>query len=261
MADFPWIAQYPKGIPAKIEIDQYNSLLELFEECFENYTDRPAYENMGKILTYREIDVLSTNFAAYLQHEFKLKKGDRIAIQMPNCLQYPIALIGSLKAGLVVVNTNPLYTPREMEHQFKDAEVSAILAISNFANNVEKVLPNVGVKKIIVTGLGDMLGGVKGTLVNFVVKYIKKMVPKYNLPMAVSFKQVLAKGASHQYSRPEMSKEDIAFLQYTGGTTGVSKGAMLSHGNIVNHTIQINHWFSPLFNEGESEIVLTAIPL
>ena len=261
MADFPWIEKYPKGIPAEIQIDEFNNLIEFFEDGFKSYKDRPAYENMGKVLTYGEIDEMSTNFAAFLQNDFKLKKGDRIAIQMPNCLQYPIALIGSLKAGLVVVNTNPLYTPREMEHQFKDAQVSAILAVTNFADNVEKVLPNVGVDKVILTGLGDMLGGIKGALVNFVVKYIKKMVPKYNLPMAVSFKDVLTKGATSTYVRPEMDKNDLAFLQYTGGTTGVSKGAMLSHGNIINHTTQIFHWFSPLFKKDQIEVVLTAIPL
>ena len=261
MSDFKWLERYPEGIPAKIEELKHNSLVELFEESFKNFGDREAYSNMGKSLTYKEIDELSTNFASYLQKECGLKKGDTLAIQMPNCLQYPIVLIGGLKAGMKIVNTNPLYMPREMEHQFKDAEAKAIVIVENFASNLEKVLSHTQIKNVIITGLGDMLGGLKGGIVNFVVKYVKGMVPKYNLPSAVPLKTALAKGASLSLDKPKLELEDCAFLQYTGGTTGVSKGAMLSHKNMLSHAEQITHWFHPWLEKGVAETMVTAIPL
>jgi len=261
MNEFPWVKRYPEGIPAEIGELEYSSLLEMFEDSFDKYADGVAFENMGKTMTFRELDIKSRNFAAYLQNQFGLQKGDTIAIQMPNLLQYPIALLGALRAGLIVVNTNPLYTPREMAHQFKDAKVKAIVIVSNFACNLEKIKDEVGVKNIIVTNLGDMLGGLKGSIVNFVVKYIKKMVPAYSLPEAIKFKDALNAGNSLEYKRPEVDGEDLAFLQYTGGTTGVSKGAQLSHRNMVAHTQQINNWFQPLLSEGFTETMITAIPL
>ncbi|MTI38332.1 AMP-binding protein [Fulvivirga lutimaris] len=261
MADFAWTKRYPKGIPAEIEELKHNSLVEMFEECFEKYAEKDAFENMGKALTYKEVDTLSNNFAAYLQNSCGLKKGDTIAIQMPNSLQYPIALIGALRAGLKVVNTNPLYMPREMEHQFKDAEVKAIVIVENFACNLEKIINNTQIEHVIVTGLGDLLGGLKGTIVNFVVKYIKKMVPSYNLPKAVKFNDALKQGAAAKLTKPDLNLEDCAFLQYTGGTTGVSKGAMLSHKNVLSHTEQIIWWFDPLLEVGKTETMITAIPL
>ncbi len=262
MIDFPWIKKYPEGIPADIHLYDHKSLVALFEKSCSAFKDRVAFENMGAQLTYGEVDKLSRDFAAYLQ-QIGLKKGDRIAIQMPNVLQFPVAFFGALRAGLIVVNTNPLYTPREMEHQFKDAGVTAIVIVANFAHSLEKILNHTSIKHIIITQLGDMLGGLKGTLVNFVVKNIKKMVPPYSLPQAVSFNDALKKGATLTFSAPTVTHDDIAVLQYTGGTTGLSKGAQLSHGNIIAHNSMITHWFQPLLKQspGKQEIIITAIPM
>lgn len=216
---------------------------------------------MGARLTYAEVDKLAENFAAYLQQELGLKKGERIAIQMPNVLQFPVAFIGALRAGLIVVNTNPLYTPREMEHQFRDAEISAIVMVANFAHNLERVAFLPSIKHIILTELGDMLGGLKGAVVNFVVKRIKKMVPAYSLPQALSFKDALKKGASHKLKKVDLTVNDTAVLQYTGGTTGISKGAQLSHGNLIAHNSMITEWFKPYMNAAGDDIIITALPL
>jgi long-chain acyl-CoA synthetase len=261
MNDFPWFKNYPTGIPHEISALEFSSLVELFETACKKYKDRIAFDNLGGTITYGEVDRLSTNFAAYLQSELKLKKGDRIAIQMPNLLQFPIAMIGSLKAGLIVVNTNPLYTPREMEHQFKDAGISAIVIVANFAHNLQQIKDKIPSAHIIVTNMGDLLGTVKGAIVNFVVKRIKKLVPDYSLPNAISFRSALAKGANLTLRKPTINVEDVAVLQYTGGTTGVSKGAQLSHRNIIAHNMMISHWFGPLINPSEQQIVITALPL
>mgnify|MGYP000058818712 FL=1 len=195
MKDFPWFKSYPAGTPHEIPLYEYNSVTDIFDESCKKYKDRVAFENMGARLTFGQVDELSRNFAAYLQQELKLKKGDRIAIQMPNLLQFPIAFFGALRAGLIVVNTNPLYTPREMEHQFKDSGAVAIVIVANYASNLEKIIAHTNIKHVILTQLGDMLGGLKGALVNFVVKKVKKMVPGYHLPQAISFKDVLNSGA------------------------------------------------------------------
>lgn len=261
MENFPWVKNYPEGIPAEIKLYDYNSVVELFESSCEKYRDRVAFENMGVKMTYGEVDKLSKDFAAYLQ-SIGLVKGDRIAIQMPNLLQFPVAFFGALRAGLIVVNTNPLYTPREMEHQFKDSGAKAIIIVTNFAFHLEKILANTAIQHIILTELGDMLGGFKGALVNFVVKNIKKMVPPYHLPTATSFKQIMKKGASLTFNKPVITNADVAVLQYTGGTTGIAKGAQLSHGNIVAHNSMITYWFSPYLKQKTTEeIIITAIPM
>ena len=260
MAEHIWHKHYPKGIPHEIDKTQYKNILELLEEAFSKYGDLPAYENMDVGISFKELDKYSADFAAFLQNEAGLKQGDRIALQMPNLLQYPIAMFGALRAGMVVVNTNPLYTTREMEHQFNDAEVSAVVILSNFACNLEKVIGNTKIKKVIITDIGDMLGGLKGAITNFVVKRIKKMVPAYNIPGAIRFKKALSLGQKHKYKRPEVATDDIGYLQYTGGTTGVAKGAMLTHKNILANMQQISAWMIPLLRE-RNEVIITALPL
>ena len=255
----PWLSHYPDGVPAEIDINQYTSVVAVLEEAFERYRQRIAFSNFGKSLTYDEIDTLSGQFAAYLTGELKLSKGDRIAIMMPNVLQYPIALFGALRAGLVVVNTNPMYTARELKHQLEDAGVQAIVVLDNFAATLQQVVAETGVKHIITTGIGDLLGA-KGVLINFVLKNVKKMVPAYQLPHAVRFKSALVAGSNYEVPKPTMSHDDIAFLQYTGGTTGVAKGAMLTHGNMVANMLQAGAWFGSKIKPGE-ETIITALPL
>lgn len=258
---YPWYSKYPKGTPNELGAYEYSSLLDLFKVSVKKYPNRIAFENFGKKVTFSEVDRLSTAFASYLQNELHLIKGDRVAIQMPNLIQFPIAFIGVIKAGLIAVNTNPLYTQREMEHQFKDAGISAIVILSNFAHNLEQILPRLSVKHIIITDMGDMVGGVKGTFLNFAVKYLKKMVPAYTLPDAIPFLSTLRKGEKLKYQKPEIDLEDLAVLQYTGGTTGISKGAQLSHRNLIAHNAMITHWFKPIITEGQQDIIITALPL
>lgn len=255
-----WLARYPVDVPAEIDPDRYSSLIELFENAVTRYADQPAFINMGEVMTFRKLEERSRAFAAYLQNQLKLQKGDRIALMMPNLLQYPVALFGVLRAGMVVVNINPLYTPRELEYQLKDSGASAIVIVSNFAHTLEKVVYNTQVKHVILTRMGDQLSTVKGTLVNFVVKYIKRLVPKYHLPGAISFRLALQQGRRLQYVKPDITNDDLAFLQYTGGTTGIPKGAMLTHRNMQANLMQAKAAYSPLLQEGH-ELVVTALPM
>jgi long-chain acyl-CoA synthetase len=260
MADFPWLKHYPATVDKTVNLTQYSSISELFDESVKKYGPAVAYECMGKTISFNDLNQLSGDFAAYLTQVLKLKKGTRVAIQMPNILQYPVAMFGALRAGMVVVNTNPLYTPSEMKHQFNDSGAEVVVIVANFASNLEKILPEIKAKHVIVTELGDMLGGLKGTIVNLVVKHIKKMVPSFSIPRAVSFKTVLKEGAKKTFKAENLTLADTAFLQYTGGTTGVSKGAELTHGNIVANMQQISAWMKPSLKERE-EIVVTALPL
>lgn len=260
MQEFPWLKYYPDSVPHTVDVTAYANLVEMFDESISKYKDAVAYECMGKTLTFKELGELSTSFAAFLQQELKMEKGDRLGIQMPNLLQYPVALFGALKAGLVVVNVNPLYTPSEMKHQYTDAGVDAIVILANFAANLEKIRGEIKVKHIIITQIGDFLGGIKGRVVNLVVKHVKKMVPPYHVPGALRFNDTLKRGARLQYRKESLNRSDLAFLQYTGGTTGVSKGAELSHGNIVANMQQISAWMKPKLRELE-ETVITALPL
>lgn len=261
MANFPWIKNYPEGILPEIKLYDYESVVDLFEKSCVKFKDRVAFENMGVTMTYGEVDKLSKDFAAYLQ-SIGMAKGDRIAIQMPNLLQFPVAFFGALRAGLTVVNTNPLYTPREMEHQFKDSGAKAIVIVENFASNLEKIIAHTEIKHIIITKIGDMVPGLKGWITNFVVKNIKKMVPSYHLPKTTPFNEALTRGAASTFTKPKIDLKDNAVLQYTGGTTGVAKGAQLSHGNIVAHNSMITEWFKPyLKQQVDEEIIITAIPM
>ncbi|MFA9500146.1 long-chain-fatty-acid--CoA ligase FadD [Mannheimia sp. E30BD] len=256
-----WFNNYPPYSPKTIETNQYESLVEVFEAAIKRHPDIPAYINMGQILTYRKLEERSRSFAAYLQNELRLQKGDRIALMMPNLLQYPIALFGALRAGLVVVNVNPLYTPRELEHQLNDSGAKAIVIVSNFAATLEKVVFNTNIKHVILTRMGDQLSFGKRTLVNFVVKYVKKLVPKYKLPHAVSFREVLSIGKQRQYVKPTIVSSDLAFLQYTGGTTGVAKGAMLTHQNLIANMMQARWIVEPLLGNATGLIGLVPLPL
>jgi long-chain acyl-CoA synthetase len=255
----PWLAHYPEGVPAQIDTNQYASVAAVVEEAIERFRQRPAFASFGKQLSYGQIDELSRQFAGYLTGVLKLTKGDRIAIMMPNVLQYPIALFGALRAGLVVVNTNPMYTARELKHQLEDAGAKAIVVLDNFAATLQQVVAETEVKHVITTGIGDLLG-VKGVLINFVLKNIKKMVPPYSIPHAVRFRDALSQGASHPMPKVELGHDDIAFLQYTGGTTGVAKGAMLTHGNMVANMMQAGAWIGANAKPGE-EVIITALPL
>lgn len=260
MENHRWFKFYPKGIPHEINPDKYRTLVDMFGESFHKYGDLCAYENIGSRISFRQLDKLSLNFAKFLQHKLNLKQGDRIAIQMPNLMQYPVALIGALRAGLIIVNTNPLYTSREMEHQFKDSGVRAIVILENFAYNLQKIMKNTAIEYVIISKIGDVLGGLKGEIVNLVVKHVKKMVPSYDLPGAIPFKRTIRSEPGYAFKSPDLKSNDIAFLQYTGGTTGISKGAVLTHRNMIANMEQISAWMIPKLIERE-EVVITALPL
>lgn len=255
-----WLQSYESGVNTEIDLNQCRSIVDVFVQSVAKYGDKPAFTNMGKTLTYREVSTLSQHFASYLQNELKLARGDRVAIMLPNILQYPVVLFGILQAGLVVVNTNPLYTPRELEHQLNDSGAETIIVLENFANTLELVLPRTRIKNVIVASIGDLLGTLKGMLVNFVVRKIKKMIPDYQISGALSFKQALALGANHSFTPVELGHDDMALLQYTGGTTGVAKGAILSHRNVCANMLQAKEWTkNKLVNGGET--VIAALPL
>jgi long-chain acyl-CoA synthetase len=259
MTDKPWLGQYRANLPAEIDMTEFNSVPDVINKSCDTYRDRVAYVNFGAELTYDDVDRLSAAFGAQLQ-AMGMAKGDRIAIMMPNVLQYPIAVFGALRAGLIVVNTNPLYTARELKHQLKDSGAKAILIMENFASVLEAVVDDTDVEHVILTSMGDMMSPLKGMIMNFVLRKIKKMVPGYSLPDAVQFKSVLSQGAGKTLDEPELTHEDLAFLQYTGGTTGVSKGAMLSHGNMVANMQQSSAWLGELASPGK-ETIITALPL
>ncbi|SEQ19914.1 AMP-binding protein [Neolewinella agarilytica] len=256
----PWLAQYPAGIPANIDTSAYPTLKALLADAMQKHAKKPAFMCMGASLSYSELDAKSTAFGAYL-HYRGLQPGEAVALMMPNLLQYPIALHGVLKAGLVIVNTNPLYTPREMKHQFTDANCKAVIIAENFASNLEQIIGETDIKTVITTSIGELLGFVKGGITNFVVRKVKKMVPAYNLPGAVNFKKALSEGAKYKLPEFEGKPEDTIALQYTGGTTGVSKGAMLTNSNLVANALQSKAWMTQKLQEGGDECMLCPLPL
>ncbi|MEO6973200.1 MAG: AMP-binding protein, partial [Rhodoferax sp.] len=263
MTDRIWLTSYPPGVPADIDASQYPSLVALMEESFQKYADRVAYSFMGRDVTYARTDSLSRALAAYLQG-LGLARGDRVAIMMPNVPQYPVAVAAILRAGFVVVNVNPLYTPRELEHQLKDAGAKAIVIIENFAKTLEQCIANTPVKHVVLCAMGDQLGLLKGALVNYVVRNVKKIVPPYVLPGAVRFNDALARGTRGAFKKPDIKRDDIAVLQYTGGTTGVAKGAMLLHRNVIANVLQSDVWNQPVMDRipaGEQPTSVCALPL
>ena len=255
-----WLRNYPPGVPEEINPEEYPSLKHLFEEAFRKHAGRPAFSNLGRTLSYAEVDEMSRRFGAWLQKEAGLKKGDRVAIMMPNLLQYPIAMIGALRAGLTVVNTNPLYTARELEHQLNDSGATVMLISESSCATLQQVLSRTPLRKVIVTGLGDLLGFPKSLVANFVLRHVKKVIPAWSLPGSIRFSDVISRGASLTLDPVDVGPEDVAFLQYTGGTTGVAKGAVLTHRNLVANTIQVVSWM-PELEKLEDSVVITALPL
>ena len=255
-----WLDSYTEGVPAQIDAERYASLVELLQDSVERFGERPAFANMGKTLSFDALDVLARDFAAFLQSRLGLKKGDRFAIMMPNLLQYPVALFGALRAGLAVVNVNPLYTPRELRHQLTDSGTSAIVILENFAHVLEECLAETPVTAVITTRLGDLLPFPKSLIVNLAVKYVKQMVPAFHIANTIRFSDAISQGKAASLDDVNLCRDDLAFLQYTGGTTGVAKGAMLTHGNMVANVEQATAWMSPYLSNGE-ETVITALPL
>ena len=258
-----WLKQYPAGVPAEIDVNQYPSLVALLDDSFRRFADRMAYKFMGKAITFRQVDDASRALAAWLQAQ-GYAKGDRVAVMMPNVPQYPVAVAAILRAGFVVVNVNPLYTPRELEHQLKDSGAKAILIVENFASTLQKVMASVPTKTVVLTALGDMLGFPKSTIVNYVVRKVKKMVPAFELPGAIRFNDVIAQGRGKTFTPAQVGPDDIAVLQYTGGTTGVSKGAVLLHRNLVANILQSEAWYQPALKKipaGEQVVTICALPI
>ena len=255
-----WLQSYQEGVPAEVDLGEFQSLGEMFQNSVTLYRDRVVFINMGAEMTYGELDALSRDFAAYLQTSLKLQKGDRVAIMMPNVLQYPVCMLGALRAGCVVVNCNPLYTPRELEHQLKDSGAETIVVLENFAHTLAHVIAQTSIKNVVIARMGDLLGFAKGALVNFVVKHVKKMVPAWRIPAAVDFGRAISQGAASGFTPVSVTQDDLAYLQYTGGTTGLSKGAMLTHGNILANLSQAHAWIKAELKKGE-ELVVTALPL
>ncbi len=256
-----WLENYPEGVPETIDPHKYKSLGDMFLNSVHKFRDRPAYTNLGTVLNYNDVENLTRDFAAYLTQQAGLKKGDRIAIMMPNLLQYPIVLFSALRAGLIVVNTNPLYTQRELEHQLNDSGAVAIVILENFAGTLSNILEHTNIKTIVTTRIGDLAPFPKSVLINFVVKYIKKMVPPFKLPTAIKFNDALSLGKKESFEDADIIHEDIAFLQYTGGTTGVAKGAALTHRNMIANLLQVKAWVSNELKEESKEIFITALPL
>lgn len=255
-----WLKEYPAGIPEDIDITAYQSVVDIFEQSIAKFGPLAAYENLGHTITYSELDRLTRDFAAYLQQVLKLEKGDRVAVMMPNLLQYPVAVFGILRAGLTVVNVNPLYTARELEHQLNDAGARAIIIVENFCTTLQAILGQTRIEHVITTQIADLLPQPKRSLVNFAVKRVKKMVPAWHIPGTTDFRAALKKGRSKTLSPVSLTRDNVAFLQYTGGTTGVSKGATLLHGNIIANVLQARIWLGDRVEEGK-EIIITALPL
>lgn len=257
---YPWLASYPAAVSAEIDTNQYQSIVDVIQEACNQYRQKPAFMNMGRILTYDDVDRLSSNFASYLLNELKLKKGDRVALMLPNILQYPIAIFGVLRAGLTVVNTNPMYTPRELKHQLTDSGAVAIVVLDNFAHTLADVIADTPIKHVLTTAVGDLLSFPKSAITNFIVKYVKKLVPDYQIKGAVRLREALSLGARQPAPKVSLTHEDLAFLQYTGGTTGVAKGAMLTHRNLIGNMLQSGDWIGANTRRGE-EVIITALPL
>ena len=259
--DRVWLKQYPPGVPTDIDPDEYPSLREMFAEACAAYGNRPAYSNFGAVLTYAQLDELSRSFAAWLQRKSGLVPGDRVALMMPNLLQYPIALLGTLRAGMVVVNVNPLYTARELEHQLKDSGAKAIVIVENFCHVLQQVLPSTGLKNVLVTTVGELLGWPRGMVVNLVLRHIRKQIPAWSMPGAIPFKSALSAGLGLKLEPVPLGPQDIAFLQYTGGTTGVAKAAVLTHRSMVANVLQASAWIKPALEPGPQRTIITALPL